>query len=145
MIKKLICAAALLMVAGLQHTRAQYVYGTTGLLHAPSADMQRDKTFLCGFSYLQVAATPKHWNYDTWNYYINITLFPWLEVGYTCTLHKIGLPQYGYSYKFRNPQIRYRRLSHQQPVHLSGTYEYGALPRYILLSDIRHLSDLRSR
>ena len=52
MIKKLICAAALLMVAGLQHTRAQYVYGTTGLLHAPSADMQRDKTFLCGFSYL---------------------------------------------------------------------------------------------
>ena len=33
------------MVAGLQHTRAQYVYGTTGLLHAPSADMQRDKTF----------------------------------------------------------------------------------------------------
>ena len=90
------------MVAGLQHTRAQYVYGTTGLLHAPSADMQRDKTFLCGFSYLQVAATPKHWNYDTWNYYINITLFPWLEVGYTCTLHKIGLPQYGYSYKFRN-------------------------------------------
>lgn len=93
MIKKLICAAALLMVAGLQHTRAQYVYGTTGLLHAPSADMQRDKTFLCGFSYLQVAATPKHWNYDTWNYYINITLFPWLEVGYTCTLHKIGLPQ----------------------------------------------------
>lgn len=57
MIKKLICAAALLMVAGLQHTRAQYVYGTTGLLHAPSADMQRDKTFLCGFSYLQVAAT----------------------------------------------------------------------------------------
>ena len=102
MIKKLICAAALLMVAGLQHTRAQYVYGTTGLLHAPSADMQRDKTFLCGFTYLQVAATPKHWNYDTWNYYINITLFPWLEVGYTCTLHKIGLPQYGYSYKFRN-------------------------------------------
>ena len=102
MIKKLICAAVLLMVAGLQHTQAQYVYGTTGLLHAPSADMQRDKTFLCGFSYLQVAATPKHWNYDTWNYYINITLFPWLEVGYTCTLHKIGLPQYGYSYKFRN-------------------------------------------
>ena len=45
MIKKLICAAALLMVAGLQHTRAQYVYGTTGLLHAPSADMQRDKIF----------------------------------------------------------------------------------------------------
>ena len=134
MIKKLICAAALLMVAGLQHTRAQYVYGTTGLLHAPSADMQRDKTFLCGFSYLQVAATPKHWNYDTWNYYINITLFPWLEVGYTCTLHKIGLPQYGYSYKFRNPQIRYRRLSEQYP---PGFHVLPAhLLMYILMQEI---------
>ena len=28
------------------------------------------------------------WDYDTGNYFINITIFPWLEVGYTCTLHK---------------------------------------------------------
>lgn len=75
-IKKLIYGAALMIVVCLQQTKAQYVYGTIGLLHAPSADMQRDKTFMCGFSYLQVAATPGHWNYDTWNYYINITIFP---------------------------------------------------------------------
>lgn len=93
-----VLAAAFLLIP--LSVKAQYVYGTTGLLHAPSADMQRDKTFMCGFSYLQIAATPKHWNYDTWNYYINITIFPWLEVGYTCTLHKIGLS--GYPYKFRN-------------------------------------------
>ena len=49
MIKKLICAAALLMVAGLQHTRAQYVYGTTGLLHAPSAAVICDKVWVCRF------------------------------------------------------------------------------------------------
>ena len=67
---------------------SQYVYGTTGLLHMPTADMQRDKTFLFGASYLDVAATPAHWNYHTFNYYINITIFPWLEIGYTCTLHK---------------------------------------------------------
>ena len=70
------------------NTKAQYVYGTTGLLHMPTADMQRDKTFMFGGSYLDVAATPNHWNYHTFNYYINITLFPWLEIGYTCTLHK---------------------------------------------------------
>ena len=46
MIKKLIYGTVLLMVVCLQQTKAQYVYGTTGLLHAPSADMQRDKTFL---------------------------------------------------------------------------------------------------
>lgn len=73
------------------HVKAQYVYGTTGLLHMPTADMQQDKTFLFGGSYLDVVATPKHWSYNTFNYYINITFFPWLEIGYTCTLHK-GMP-----------------------------------------------------
>ena len=68
--------------------QAQYVYGTTGLLHMPTGDMQQDKTFLAGASYLDVAATPGHWSYHTFNYYINITFFPWLEIGYTCTLHK---------------------------------------------------------
>ncbi len=68
--------------------KAQFPYGTTGLLHAPTADMQRDKTFMAGTSYLVHAATPEHWWYDTYNYYINITFFPWLEVAYTCTLHK---------------------------------------------------------
>lgn len=70
---------------------AQYVYGTTGLLHMPTANMQKDKTFMCGVSFLDVKATPKHWPYDTYNYFINITFFPWLEIGYTCTLNK-GTP-----------------------------------------------------
>ncbi len=82
--------------------RAQYVYGTTGLLHMPTADMQRDKTFMVGGSFLDVAATPEHWNYDTYNYYINIAFLPWLEVGYTCTLHKITWPPQTGSTKFRN-------------------------------------------
>lgn len=79
---------------------AQYTYGTTGLLHAPSADMQQDKTFMFGGGYLNTHATPSVWDYDTWNYYINITFFPWLEVGYTCTLFSaewLGVDKYGYS------------------------------------------------
>ena len=67
---------------------SQYIYGTTGLLHMPTADMQKDKTFLSGLSYLDVNATPKIWSYHTFNYYVNITIFPWLEIGYTCTLNK---------------------------------------------------------
>ena len=65
---------------------AQFTYGTTGLLHMPTADMQQDKTFMAGGSYLDKHATPDRWSYDTWNYYINITFFPWLEVAYTCTI-----------------------------------------------------------
>lgn len=65
---------------------AQFTYGTTGLLHMPTADMQKDKTFMAGGGYLSKHATPDRWSYDTWNYYINITFFPWLEVAYTCTI-----------------------------------------------------------
>lgn len=102
MVKKKFLFCILISICYSLSSTAQYVYGTTGLLHMPTAEMQKDKTFLFGASYLDVNATPKHWSYDTYNYYINITFFPWLEIGYVCTLHKLGLPKYGYSYKFRN-------------------------------------------
>lgn len=85
---KKIILILLLCMFGISITKAQYVYGTTGLLHMPTADMQQDKTFLFGGSFLNEKATPSHWDYNTFNYYINITFFPWLEVGYLLTLHK---------------------------------------------------------
>ncbi|MDE5676314.1 YjbH domain-containing protein [Phocaeicola sp.] len=69
---------------------AQALMGTTGLLHAPTADMQRDKTFLCGGNYLNTHPLSTHFHSRevgyTFNYYINITMLPWLEVSYICTL-----------------------------------------------------------
>ena len=69
---------------------AQALMGTTGLLHAPTADMQRDKTFLFGGNYLNTHPLSTHFRSCevgyTFNYYINITMFPWLEVSYICTL-----------------------------------------------------------
>ena len=79
---------------------AQMTYGTTGLLHAPSAEMQRDKTFMIGGNFMNKELTPPTWYYHTYNYFLNITFFPWLEVAYTCTLFKaeaLGLKPYGYS------------------------------------------------
>ena len=67
---------------------AQYSMGTSGLLNMPTADMQRDKTVLIGGSYLEKHTSPGRWFYDTFNYYVNITLFPWLEVAYDLTLFK---------------------------------------------------------
>lgn len=77
--------------------KAQFTYGTTGLLNMPTADMQRDKTFMVGGGFLEKHATPARWTYDTFNYYLNITFFPWMEVAYTCTLHKAmeNDPAYG--------------------------------------------------
>jgi len=68
--------------------KAQYSYGSTGLLHMPTADMQRDKTFMFGVGLLNKNMTPPTWSYNTLNYYLNITIFPWLEVDYDLTLFK---------------------------------------------------------
>lgn len=85
---RLLCIAWLCLW-GVVPVYGQALRGTTGLLHAPSAEMQRDKTFMFGGNILDII--PLHY-YDfdvkyTFNYYINITFFPWLEVGYTCTLN----------------------------------------------------------
>lgn len=68
---------------------SQALRGTTGLLHAPTAEMQQDKTFMFGGNLLHTE--PLHYTrFDvtyTFNYYFNITFFPWLEVGYTLTLN----------------------------------------------------------
>lgn len=75
-------------------SKAQFTYGTTGLLHAPSAEMQRDKTFMLGGSYLDKHPMSGYWSMNdeytpyTFNYYLNMTIFPWLEVAYEMTLVK---------------------------------------------------------
>lgn len=78
----------ILIISNIAGSLAQFTYGTTGLLNMPTADMQQDKTFMFGGSFLEKHATPARWFYNTYNYYINITFFPWMEVAYTCTLHK---------------------------------------------------------
>ena len=100
--------------------KGQFTYGTTGLLNMPTADMQKDKTFLFGGGYLEKHASSGRWFYDTYNYYVNITFFPWMEFAYTCTLHKalandpflpMGWVSYTYG-KFvnqdRNFHVRFR-------------------------------------
>lgn len=73
---------------------SQYSYGLTGLLHSPSADMQQEKTVMIGGGLLNEKLTPPRFNYNTYNYYLNVTIFPFLEIAYTCTLFKVT-PQWG--------------------------------------------------
>lgn len=65
---------------------AQYSMGVTGLLNIPTADMQADGTFMVGGNFLPEALTPDTWDYDTGNYFVNITFLPFVEVAYRCTL-----------------------------------------------------------
>ena len=67
---------------------AQFTYGTTGLLHMPSAEMQDAKTFVVGGNYLNKHITPNPWDYGTYNYFLNATILPFFEVAYTATMFK---------------------------------------------------------
>lgn len=65
---------------------SQTIGGITGLLNTPSAQMQEDGTFIMGANYLPDIITPEPFNYNTGNYYFNITFLPFLEVSYKMTL-----------------------------------------------------------
>ena len=45
--KKILVIGGLLLLLA-NTTKAQFTYGTTGLLHMPTGEMQRDKTFMAG-------------------------------------------------------------------------------------------------
>ena len=88
---------------------AQMTHGTTGLLNAPSAEMQDSKTVMIGGNFLNQELTPSTWNYDTYNYFVNATIFPFLEIAYTATMFKaktIGIGWFQDPEKFCN-QDRY--------------------------------------
>lgn len=68
---------------------AQHSMGVTGLLNIPTADMQADGTFMVGANFLPDRMLPDPWNYNTGNYFLNMTFLPCLEVGYRCTLMRL--------------------------------------------------------
>lgn len=74
---------------------AQLTYGVTGLLHAPSAEMQKDKTVMLGGNFMNKELTPPKWDYNTYNYYLNVTIMPWAEIAYTCTLFSAKALKFG--------------------------------------------------
>ena len=58
--RRLILFLLFFVMIGAVH--AQFTYGTTGLLNMPTADMQRDKTFMFGGGFLEKHATPARWS-----------------------------------------------------------------------------------
>jgi hypothetical protein len=118
---------------------AQYTYGTTGLLNTPTADMQRDKTFMIGGGFLDTHTTTARWFYNTWNYYVNITFFPWLEIGYNMELHKAvpndrGTTDFWASYTYGKFANQDRQFSIRLRVWKEGWWKTWT-PQIVLGSD----------
>ena len=82
------------LLFGVLTCKAQLTNGVTGLLHMPSADMQRDGTLMIGGNFLDKHNLPSQWwwGHDTFNYFVNVTFLDRLELAYVCTLVK-GKPE----------------------------------------------------
>lgn len=70
---------------------AQQYTGMSGLIHVPSADMDKAGAARVGVHFLHKEFTPdvmayKGQKYHTMTHYLSITPFSWIEIGYTCTL-----------------------------------------------------------
>lgn len=80
----------LLFILFTSNIKAQFTDGTTGLLHMPNAEVQKDATFVLGGNFLHKHNLPNNrwWNYNTYNYFINITFLDRIEISYICTLVK---------------------------------------------------------
>lgn len=86
--KKRLGWLAILCLLTTSSLTAQYSMGVTGLLNIPTADMQADGTFMAGGNFLPEAITPDTWDYNTGNYFVNLTFFPFVELAYRCTLFR---------------------------------------------------------
>lgn len=106
---------------------AQQYTGLNGLIHVPSADMDEE-----GVARLGAHALNKHFTsagfiykgdgkkYNTSDYYISATVFPWLEMSYAFTLLKLHQHSYttigevSYKHKDRNLSIKIRLLKEKK-------------------------------
>ncbi len=79
---------------------AQFNDCITGLLQAPSAEMERKGTLLITNNFLNETATPKAWYYNTFGYGLDITLWSRLELAYVMTIFdEKNHPYEGQSYR----------------------------------------------
>ena len=85
---KYITISIICLLLSIHKLHAQFTNGITGLLHMPNAEIQKDATFILGGNLLNRKNLPSDhwWGHDTYNYFVNITLFDRIEVSYICTL-----------------------------------------------------------
>jgi hypothetical protein len=88
--KVLLLTAFLLQFSGL---KAQRTTGSSGLLNIPNGAIDQVRTMSVGMNYLPEGQTPRRFNYNTANYYLDLCFLPFLEVNYRMTLLK--MPQTG--------------------------------------------------
>lgn len=104
---------ALMLIAYAPFLPAQQYIGMSGMIHVPTAEMNREGTARIGAHFLNREFTPANFTYHTTTHYLDITPFPWIEIAYTCTLMKGGNDggsKYGFYHKDRYFSLKLRPL-----------------------------------
>jgi hypothetical protein len=102
---------------------AQSSLGVTGLLNTPSADMQPDGVFMAGGNFFPKKLTPDRWQYNSGNYFLNITFLSFVEVAYRCTLLRGEFKAGNHWQQDRSISLRLRPIkeSHYVPAVVVGS------------------------
>lgn len=107
-------------------SHAQQYTGTSGLIHVPSAEMLPEGTARLGSFFINKEMMPDHFSlrehgesvgtkYHSFNHFLSIAPFSWIELAYTCTLMKghrnaDAKQPIGYYYKDRFISVKLRPL-----------------------------------
>lgn len=95
---------------------AQQYTGMSGLIHVPSAEMDKEGDARVGVHFMNREFSPNNFPYHTSTHYLSITPFSWVEIGYTCTIMKgmkvVGddITDGGYSHKDRYFSLKIRPI-----------------------------------
>ena len=98
--RKFYCCLIICLIVGAIPLGAQQYTGMSGLIHVPSADMDKAGAARVGVHFLNREFTPevmayKGLKYHTMTHYLSITPFSWMEIGYTCTLLRCPKVEHG--------------------------------------------------
>ena len=84
---KCLAVSVSLMLLFCSVARGQFWDSSTGLLQCPSAEMNRDGTFMITNNFVNKhSISDWYWGYHTFEYGFNITLWSRLEIGYVCVI-----------------------------------------------------------
>ena len=99
------------------NSSAQQYTGLNGGIHIPTADMDTVGTARIGAHFLNKEFLPGRFvagghKYPTWDFYLSLTPFSWVEIGYTMTLLKgnDNNGNFGYKHKDRYFSLKIRPL-----------------------------------
>lgn len=119
--KVLMLLMGMCMLVGTGFTvRAQEYTGITGMMHVPTAEMAPAGTARIGAFFLNREFTPEKLvcagdKYHTYNHFLAVAPFSWVELSYVCTLLKAvkdkdGVLKSGYYNKDRYFCVKFRPL-----------------------------------